>query len=156
MRHQISCNIRWLRYPFAALGLVFIIILYSIIRTDSPLEISRLLIELLFISICAIVYIFFDNIKKVEFDNEYMYVTSKTTQEKIPLKDIYKVKLTMMSLNYRSFWKIGYIVDNNSKRSVRILEKWKDQNFIDFKDLVRSANKKVIIKNWSYIFDFDQ
>ena len=94
--------------------------------------------------------------KRKQFDNEYMYVTSKTTQEKIPLKDIYKVKLTMMSLNYRSFWKIGYIVDNNSKRSVRILEKWKDQNFIDFKDLVRSANKKVIIKNWSYIFDFDQ
>jgi len=104
----------------------------------------------------VILYFLFDQARTVEFDNKFMYVTGKTGEEKVALKDVYKIKLTMTEINNRSMWKIGYYDQKKTAKTVRILPRLFHKHFNEFKNLAQAANKKVKIPNWSHSFDFDQ
>jgi hypothetical protein len=95
--------------------------------------------------------------KKIEFDDEFMYIIGLKSEEKIPLKNIYKVKLTMFSINNSNAWKIGYYDADGKENSLRLMPRVFHYNyFTEFQNRIKSINKDVEIKNWSSSFDFDQ
>lgn len=94
--------------------------------------------------------------KKVEFDDDYMYITGRKKTEVIPLKNVYKIKLTMASINNAPLWKIGYSDETGNQKAVRILPKFFSDDFETFKSVVSIKNENVKIKNWSHSLDFDQ
>ena len=111
---------------------------------------------LLFLIICGVFYYLLDKSKTVEFDSEFMYISGKNGEEKVALKNIHKIKLTMTKVNSRNMWKIGYYDQNRSEKSVRILPRWLHKHFDEFKSLVKKENDNVKVQNWSHSFDFDQ
>jgi ribosomal protein L31E len=113
-------------------------------------------IIVLFLIISAVLYYLFDVSKTVEFDNDFMYIKGKSGEEKIPLKNVYKIKLTMIEINKNNMWKIGYYDNNRIKKSVRILPRFLNKHFDEFTIQVKIANKNVNIQNWSHSLDLDQ
>tara|TARA_R110000868_G_scaffold391722_1_gene661979 strand:+ start:274 stop:741 length:468 start_codon:yes stop_codon:yes gene_type:complete len=155
MKKRISSNIRWARFLFILFGFIFLTALIITLAKDSIHQ-DAVIAESIFLIICPILYYLFDKAKTVEFDKDFMYVTSKNKKEKIPLKMIYKIKLTMTEINNRSMWKISYYDENNISKSVRILPRWFYQDFYEFKDAVIAVNKNLIYKSYSHSFDIDQ
>ena len=155
MKRRISSHIRWSKFLFLAIGIG---LLFGLINslTEDIVNQENSMVMLGFLIICGILYYLLDRAKTVEFDNAFMYVTGKTGNEKIALKEVFKIKLTMTEINNRSMWKIGYYDQMGTEKSVRILPRWLDSNFDEFKKLVQAANNKVKIQNWSHSFDFDQ
>ena len=155
MRTRISSHIRWARFLFllAAIGFLTWIIMSLVEESIHQDGIPVMLMAML---ICGLLYYFFDLAKAVEYDSDFMYVKGKSGEEKIPLKDIYKIKLTMIQINKRNLWKISYYDERRVEKSVRILPRFMHVRFDEFKDRVRIANKNVKIKNWSHSFDLDQ
>lgn len=153
MRNRISTNIRLARFLFVALGIGLLFDLtYTIFKNDYDQE--KIIVEIVFLIINSILYYLFDKAKTVEFDDDFMYVTGKAGEEKIPLKDIYKIKLTLAEINDRNMWKIGYYDNSQNEKIVRILPAY--PQFDNFKKGVMAANKDLKIRNWSHSFDIDQ
>ena len=137
------------------IGLV--LLLSVLIQLTQPFSNEKALpVKLFAFSICALLYYLFDCARIVEFDSENMYLIRKKDEEIVPLKNVYKIKLTMTRINNHNFWKIGYVDDFGIKRAVRILPGWPRKYFDDFKEQVKSANPEVRITNWSWSFDLDQ
>lgn len=155
MKQRVSKNVRWSRFLFLGIGVVLVfVIIYSLTKT--PVNTESIAIEVLFSLFCYGLYSLFDKAKTVEFDAKFMYVFGKSDEQKIPLKNIYKIKMTLTEVNDRNIWKIGYYDTKGIKKSVRILPRWFGGYFNNFKERVKSENKLVKIKNWSHSLDFDQ
>lgn len=90
--------------------------------------------------------------KSIEFDEEFMYIKGKKMDEKIDLKNINKIRLTLDRINNSSYWKIQYVSENEEK-SVKFIPKWND--FEEFKKLVKQKNPNVIIQSWAHSLEFD-
>lgn len=93
------------------------------------------------------------------FDSENLYLLRHTGTETIPLATIYKIKLTMTSMDNHSVWKIGYRDASNQEKAVRVLPRYYGffrSRMTDFKEAVKQQNPTVTITNWSHSFDFDQ
>jgi len=155
MRKRISRKLRGARFLFIAIGTIFLITLPISLSKETINE-EHVIVQIAFLIICAVLYYLFDKAKVVEFDSGYMYITGKNSREKIPLKNVYKIKLTMIRINNRSMWKIGYYDALNIQKSVRILPKWFNKHFDEFVDSVKAVNKDLSYKSWSHSFDFDQ
>jgi len=155
MKRRISSHIRWIRFLFVAVGLALI---YSFTSSliDNNIDQEEAIVELGFLIVCVGVYYLIDKAKVVEFDHNFMYLTGKAGEEKIPLKEIYNIKLTMTEINNRNMWKIDYFDNDGAEKSVRILPRWSHKHLDEFKDYVKAANKDAKIKNWTHSFDFDQ
>ena len=155
MRRRISRNIRIYKYLFLTIGILLIFPTANYFRKNN-IDLKSIIPLLIFLIICFGLYYLFDKAKTIEFDNDFIYVIGKSEKEKIPLKNVYKVKLTMIELNNLNIWKIGYLNNDGIKKTVRILPRFFNKHFKEFKDLVKNANKDVIIQNWSHSFDIDQ
>jgi len=92
----------------------------------------------------------------LEFDNEYLYVIKRNEIKQIPLSNVYKIKLIMMRFNYRFFWKVEYLDEYGTKKSIRFLPNHSNNAFSNFQTKVKEQNPDVGIKKWSWSFDFDQ
>jgi hypothetical protein len=108
------------------------------------------------ILISAVLFYLFHQAKKVEFDDDYMYISNREKTEVVPLGKVYKIKLTMTSINNSPLWKIGYYDEFGNTKAVRILPKLWSSDFERFKETVSTKNGNVKIKNWSHSFDLDQ
>ena len=155
MRHRISSNIRWIRFLFTAIGLVILFDIMSSIIEDN-FDNEKIIIEFVFIIACFGLSYLFNKAKIVEFDNNFMYIRSKTFEEKIPLKNVYKIKMTMTKINKQNMWKIGYYEKDQVEKSIRILPRFFSKDFEEFKNIVKIKNRNVELQNWSYSLDFDQ
>ncbi|HWJ28210.1 MAG TPA: hypothetical protein VNS32_16825, partial [Flavisolibacter sp.] len=94
--------------------------------------------------------------KTVEFDKDNMYVTDRRNEVSLPLKNVYKIKLTMTRINNRHLWKIGYYNNEGEAKAVRILPGRFYKYFNEFEEAVKKANPDVKISNWTWSFDLDQ
>lgn len=93
----------------------------------------------------------------VKFDDNYMYIFRGKHLQQIPLGNIYKIKLTMTSIEPARFVrKIGYLDLNSERKAIRILPNVWNQHFEEFKEKMKQKNPAALEKNWSYSFDFDQ
>ncbi|BCY29590.1 hypothetical protein [Flavobacterium okayamense] len=155
MKKRISTNLRWVRFIPAV---VFMALLYSIVNLiNSHNRENEALIGICISAIvCVLLYFIFDSAKKVEFDQNHMFITSKNGEERIPLKNIHVIKLTSLEINKRKMWKIKYTDNYVTEKSVRILPRLFNNEFEKFKDAVYKANNKVLIQKWTHTFDFDQ
>jgi hypothetical protein len=106
--------------------------------------------------ICGLFLYLFQRIKNVEFDDDYMYVSTRKKTEVIPLEKVHKIKITMTSINNYSLWKIGYRDEMDNEKAVRIIPKAWSGNFERFMEIVKLKNDNVNIKNWTHSFDLDQ
>lgn len=111
--------------------------------------IGPIIIEVLYILAIFLI----SKLRTVEFDDEYLYITYKKIEQKIPLENVFYIKLTMIEVNNFNFWKMKYLDNEKNNCSVRFLP---NRNFYDFKELIKVKNKNVKIRNWSHSFDFDQ
>jgi len=155
MKRRLSSQIRSAKFLFLLIGLGLVYVLINSLIEETANQ-ESMIVMVLVVILCGTLYYLFDQAKTVEFDHEFMYVTGKTGEETVPLKDVYKIKLTMTKINNRSMWKIGYYDQWGAEKSVRILPRWLHKEFDEFKRLVQGANKDVKIQNWSHSFDLDQ
>jgi hypothetical protein len=155
LKKRISQDIRWIRFVFIAPGAAA---LYGHIKSiiDKGITLEGTIITLMILTISVLVYLLLDHARKVEFDKDFMYLTGKTLTEKIPLENVVKIKLTKTKLNNQNMWKIAYLDQKGKEKSVRVLPRWFDQHFDEFKKQVQNANPSAKIQNWSHPFDFDQ
>lgn len=155
MRYRISSDTRTTKYLFLAIGIGLVVVIINSLGEEN-FNPKDLIGYFAFLLPCALFYYFFDRTKTVEYDNQFMYVIWKNEEEKVALRNIIQIKLTMTSINDRSLWKISYHDQSGAKKSVRFLPKWFHQHFEQFKSLVQKENKKVVIQNWASSLDFDQ
>ena len=155
MRYRISTNIRWTRFVFLAMGCLPLINLINQSRQSFPNS-GAFLIQLLLLVFCGFLFYLFHSAKTVEFDQTNMYVINGRNEMSIPLKNVYKIKLTMTRINNRHLWKIGYYNNEGERKAVRILPRWFYKYFNQFEEAVKKANPDVKISNWSWSFDLDQ
>jgi hypothetical protein len=154
MKQKISKNIRWSRFLFAIAGLVLIYqITVSVTQDKMDKEFTAILV--LSLILCFVVFFLLSRAKTIEYDAEFLHITSKNEEEKIPLKDINKVIMTMFSLNNQSIWKIGYIDKDGIRKIVRMLPSWTSEIFEEFKNSVKKANSDAQIQDKSVSFDND-
>lgn len=129
--------------------------LTNLILTISSVE-GSILEHIIFISIFIVFYIVFDNVKKVEYDDVYMYVTGKNGEEKIPFSSLQKMNPS--SIKFRSgprIWKIRYHDNKLAKKAVRITLRSYDEEFGRFVEIVKKQNKKFVVKRIMHPIDFD-
>ena len=176
MRKRISTNLRWRRL-LPLLGIIFCSILTIFLlssylfnvppmsydgKGEIPLTLKAISLFAVFLGICFCIWTYkiFDKAKTVEFSVNNMIVTSKTEQHSIPLKNIFKIKITKTNFNLKHIYKIWYYNDNDTKEYVRILPRygWRTTPlyFNEFINCVKRQNKDVIISHFSGFFDFDQ
>ena len=155
MRKRISTNLRWARFIPAA---VFVALLYSIVNliNNDNRENEALIGICISAIVCVALYFIFDSAKKVEFDQNHLFIISKKGEESIPLKNIHGIKLTSYEINNSNMWKIKFTNRSNSYDSVKFLPIYNDNSFEEFKQTVYQANPNVSIQKWTHSFDFDQ
>lgn len=84
--------------------------------------------------------------KSIEFDNEYLFISSKNSEEKISFKNILKIKKTIAEINDRDIWKIYYRDKNNIEKSIRIWPRLNSKYFEEFKSIALNKNNEIEIK----------
>ncbi|MES2732694.1 MAG: hypothetical protein V4714_13135 [Bacteroidota bacterium] len=150
-RVRISKNLEIGKYLMLAIGIAMVV---AILTTVNDSEGSVAFFIFLFVSV--ILFFLFHYSKTVEFDEDFMYVSGRQINTKVPLVRVYKIKRTMTQINKQYMWKISYYDEQDAEQSVRILPKVGNGRFDHFTDLVKEKNQAAQIKNWSHSFDFDQ
>lgn len=102
----------------------------------------------------GILYIVFYLPDNIEFDNDHLFIIRRRKEIVVDLKDIYLIKVTMISIGYRSLWKIRY-TNNNEDGAARFYSRYFSSSFDNFCNQVKAKNPHVEIKNYSWSFDFD-
>ena len=144
MRKRISKNIRNMKYVSIVLVIMLLVFLIKVYSEDSNDYVS-IGILLGLIPLFILLYFVFDNAKSIEFDDEHLFIVSKSTNKKILLKDIYKLKKTMTEINDRDLWRIYYNT-YGVKKSIVFWPRWNSRNFKNFKKITQKVNKNIIIK----------
>ena len=117
------------------------------IFTENNDDVLELGILTIFIFLLIGLYFVFDKAKSIEFDNEYLFISSKNSNEKISFKNILKIKKTLAEINDRDMWKIYYRDKNNIEKSSRIWPRWNSKYFEEFKSLALNKNDEIEIKS---------
>ncbi len=146
MRKRISTNTRNWKYPPIIIGILMIGMIIKILieNNNDTLAVGILT---LFIFLLTGLYFVFDKAKSIEFDSENLFITSKNSDEKIPFKNILKIKKTLAEINDRDIWKIHYRDKNNIEKSIRIWPRWNSKYFEEFKKIALNINKEIEIKS---------
>jgi hypothetical protein len=150
-RIRISANLTLGKYIVVALT-VYLLYFIFFVGVDNQTKLAYCVGIIIF----GIAFYLFHHSKKVEFDDDCMYITDRKKTQIIPLQNVYKIKLTMTSINNANLWKIGYYDETGQSKAIRILPKFFSEGFETFKRTVKVKNDNVKIKNWSHSFDFDQ
>jgi|GEM_PF-5827467 len=108
------------------------------------------------ISIYVILFFVFDNVKKVEYDDDYMYITGKGGEEKIPFNNLRKMNPSSLKFNRGPMiWIIRYFDKTSKKKSVRVTLSHFDEEFGNFILSVKKENKSFVVKRIMHPIDFD-
>ncbi len=81
----------------------------------------------------------------IEFDDENMYLSNKTSNEEVPLKQVTAIKLTSNRINNSHYWDISYCDNSDNNYIVQILPNIK--NFKLFRERVKEKNPQAEIKD---------
>ena len=100
MRKRISTNTRNWKYVPIIIGILMVGIIIKIL-TENNDNVLALGILTLFIFLLIGLYFVFDKSKSIEFDNEYLFISSKHSDEKISFKNILQIKKTLTEINDR-------------------------------------------------------
>ena len=100
-----------------------------------------------FLLICIPLYFHFDKAKSIEFDEEYLIISTNSIEEKISLKNIISLEKTMAQVNNRDIWKIRYRDKFNNEKSIRIWPRRQYQYFEQFKNKIIEKNPDIEIKD---------
>ncbi len=146
MRKRISTNTRNWKYVPIVIGLLMIVMIVKIL-TENKNDILAIGILTLFVFLLIGLYFVFDKAKSIEFDNEYLFISSKNSSERISFKNIRKIKKTLAEINDRDIWKIYYRDKNNNEKSIRIWPRWNSNYFEEFKDTALKKNNDIEIKS---------
>ncbi|WP_179319332.1 hypothetical protein [Winogradskyella helgolandensis] len=146
MRKRISTNTRNWKYVPIIIGILMVGIAIKIL-TENKDDILAIGILTIFIFLLTGLYFVFDKGKSIEFDNEYLFISSKNSDEKISFKNILKIKKTLAEINDRDIWKIYYRDRNNIKKSIRIWPRWNSKYFEEFKNIALKNNNDIEIKS---------
>src|SRR5690554_2882833 len=84
MKNRISSNLRIIRFLFLALGLVLIYFIF-LSFVQMPIATKDIIMKGLLLVLCLILYMLCDSAKTIEFDQESLYISGKSDEEKLPL-----------------------------------------------------------------------
>jgi hypothetical protein len=146
MRKRISTNTRNWKYVPIIIGILMVGIIIKIL-TENNDDVLALGILTLFIFLLIGLYFVFDKAKSIEFDNEYLFISSKHSDEKISFKNILKIKKTLTEINDRDIWRIYYRDRYNTEKSVKIWPRWNSKYFEEFKNVALKNNNEIEIKS---------
>ena len=106
---RISTNIGWFKYIWVIIGVCVLchiaLMLDENFNSLSALK-DQIMVEGVFVIFCIILSYLFHLSKKIEFDDEYIYLTRKLTKEKIPLTMVHQIKYTSLSVNKKHFYNL--------------------------------------------------
>lgn len=145
-RKRISTNTRNWKYVPIIIGILIILIIIKIL-TENNNDVLGVGILTLFIFLLTGLYFVFDRAKSIEFDNEYLFISSKNSEEKISFKNILKIKKTFAEINDRDIWKIYYRDRNNIEKSIIIWPRWDSKYFEEFKNVALKNNNEIEVKS---------
>jgi len=91
MKKRISTNTRNWKYVPIVIGILMIGMIIKIL-TENKNDILAVGILTLFVFLLTGLYFVFDKAKSIEFDNEYLFISSKNSSERISFKNIRKIK----------------------------------------------------------------
>ena len=98
MRKRISTKTRNWKYVPIVIGILLIGMIIKIL-TENKNDTLAVGILTLFVLLLTGLYFVFDKAKSIEFDNEYLFISSKKSNEKISFKNIRKIKKTLAEIN---------------------------------------------------------
>ncbi|NIK93609.1 hypothetical protein GZ212_15720 [Mangrovimonas sp. CR14] len=145
MRKRISTNTRNWRFAPIIIGIIMLGIVIKIL-TENKNDLLAIGILTFFIFMLTGLYFVFDRAKSIEFDNQHLFILSKNLDEKIPFKNIKKIKKTLAEINDRDIWKIYYRDKNNIEKSIRVWPRWNSKYFEEFKSVALENNNEIVIK----------
>ena len=146
MRKRISTKTRNWKYVPIVIGILLIGMIIKIL-TENKNDTLAVGILTLFVLLLTGLYFVFDKAKSIEFDNEYLFISSKKSNEKISFKNIRKIKKTLAEINDRDIWKIYYRDKSNIEKSIKIWPRWNSNYFEQFKEMALKKNNEIEIKN---------
>ncbi len=100
------------------------------------------------------VYRYHNVVDPVAFDTTNLYIGPDDALTAIPLRSISYIRLTYSRLNnfsrgfHRSYW-IGYDLGAITEEVKVAIYRRSNEDFTEFKELVKQANPMVEIKNWA-------
>jgi hypothetical protein len=148
MRTRISTNLNWRRYIFITIAFIFMHDLFRLMIFHSSLFNLHFKIDFAIVVTGILAFYYYSQKKNVEYDSKYMYITLNKKARKIPLKDVLKIKATLIKLDNRETWTIDYLAESQVKKRVRFLPNKRNlAHFELFKSEVQQINPKVQIQN---------
>jgi hypothetical protein len=112
-------------------------------RDYNSIDIGDSIEVLVIIFPISIILFLIRQLKVVEYDKNYLYIIKGIKEERILLKNIYKVSGTAIEIEGRYFWRICYYDDAGVIRAVWVIPKLLDTQFDKFKALVKTRNSEV-------------
>lgn len=139
-RIRISTRLNFLFY-FLIFCIVFVLVVFF--RDYNSIDIGDSIEVLVIIFPISIILFLIRQLKVVEYDKNYLYIIKGIKEERILLKNIYKVSGTAIEIEGRYFWRICYYDDAGVIRAVWVIPKLLDTQFDKFKALVKTRNSEV-------------
>jgi len=134
------------------IGLSLVFFIFLVVNIHPSARIYFLWLVLVY---AAIFYIAFYLPDTIEFDYENLYLIRKSGESTIPLKDIYMIKMTSISIGSRSLWKIKCKI-NGVEKAARFYNQWFFSSTFDtFCKRVKLMNPRLEVRKFSWSLDFD-
>ena len=145
MRKRISASNKIKKYfiliclgmlPFISLNIYF----------ENGFDIFTTFLLILMGFIFSSIYLYFDRVKILEYDKNYLFVKGKKNEVKIKLEQIKKIKKTNIEVNDKSIWRIYYTDNFYNEKSIRIRPRFNSEYFNEFRKSVKLKNENLIIE----------
>lgn len=140
-RKTLSTGIRWPRFVFAVLGFFVLVVLIT--------EQQNILIYLSLLMLCGILYFFFYQIRRLQFDSSNLYILKGKNETVVPFISIISIKKSSTKVNGQRYYKILYIDEFKIEHTRRYFPKLfgESKNFVE---AVKKVNPDVV--HWSHPF----
>ncbi|MEO8151283.1 MAG: hypothetical protein ABI723_26870 [Bacteroidia bacterium] len=91
--------------------------------SNYQINLQVILLVILIFAFEGFLFYYLFKLKTIEFDDNYVYIVSDSSEESVPLENIRAIKLTMAGINKKDFWKMNYIDTNNDEKSLSFVPK---------------------------------
>ena len=145
MRKRISASNKIKKY-FILICLGILLFMGFNIYFENGFDIFITLLLILMVSIFSSIYLYFDRVKILEYDQNYLFIKEKNNEKKIKLEQIKKFKKTNIEVNDQSIWRIYYTDKHNTEKSIRMRPRFNSEYFNEFKKSVKLRNENLIIE----------
>ncbi len=140
-RKTLASGTRWPRFIFAVVGFFILVEIVS--------EPGEFLIKLFLLMLCGIFYFVFYRIRRLQFDNDNLYILKGKDETVVPFVSIISIKKANTKVNGQRYYKILYKDEFNTEHIRRYMPGifGESKNFIA---TVKKANPDVV--HWSHPF----